>query len=309
LARITACLRQYDCVIREEELTVKVEWVSLSGKNIDDIADLTQRCMRHDGGLQVTASRAFLERRYAGSEVKAVGAFKDGRLLACGAVRPLTGSSAVVGLVDPAHRGRGLGSELFDRLLDVANGRSERLQVETESLTQEAHELFRSRGFERAFAEDVYRCDLTRPLPQVSLPRDVEVEEWKESNRGAFYDAYRASFEDRPGFPGWSQAQWVDWLVDETFLPQCSLVAKTVSGMPIGFATCAQGFLVQVGTVPEWRQLGLGRGLAIAALERMRVHGGTEVFLDINVNNPASAALFQGLGFSVIAQRARYEQR
>ncbi|WP_073918161.1 GNAT family N-acetyltransferase [Streptomyces sp. CB02009] len=288
---------------------MKVEWVSLSGENIADIADLAQRCMRRDSGLRATASRAFLERRYAGSTVKAVGAFKGGHLLACGAVRPLTGSSVVVGLVDPAHRGRGLGSELFDRLLDVAKERSERLQVETESLTQEAHEIFRSRGFDRVFAEDIYRCDLTDPLPQVPLLRDVEVEEWKESNQGAFYDAYRASFEDRPGFPGWSQAQWVDWLVDETFLPQCSLVAKTGNGIPIGFVTCAQEFLVQVGTVPEWRQRGLGRGLAIAALERMRVSGSTEVFLDINVNNPASAALFQGLGFSVIARRARYEQR
>jgi mycothiol synthase len=238
-----------------------------------------------------------------------VGAFDGGQLVACGAVRPSAGASAIAGLVDPAHRGRGLGSGLLDRLLDVAKGRSERVQVEAESLTQQADELFLSRGFRQIFAEDVYRLDLTRPLPRVSLPQGIQVEEWTAANQNAFYTAYRASFADRPGFPGWSQEQWIDWLVDDTFLAQCSLVAQTADGTPAGFVTCAQGFLIQVGSVPEWRRRGLGRGLATAALELMRSHGDTEAILDININNLASAALFQSLGFSVIARRARYEQR
>jgi ribosomal protein S18 acetylase RimI-like enzyme len=61
--------------------------------------------------------------------------------------------------------------------------------------------------------------------------------------------------------------------------------------------------------VPEGRRRGLGRALAVAALERMRGRGDTEVFLDVNVNNPASAALFEGLGCRAVARRARYEEK
>ncbi|MGW0807785.1 GNAT family N-acetyltransferase [Nonomuraea sp. NPDC002799] len=289
--------------------SVKVEWAVLSAADLAGIVELAQRCRQHDGGLQATAAPAFLERRYTGAEVTALGAFGAGRLLACGSVRPWRGAGAAVGLVDPGHRGHGLGARLLDQLLDLAKTWSDRLQVETESLTPAADELFRSRGLEQTFAEDVYHRDLATPLPRVPLPAGVTAEEWTEDNQDAFYTAYRASFADRPGFPGWSPGQWLDWLADDTFLPGCSLVARAGGGAPVGFVTCGQEFLIQVGAVPRWRQRGLGRGLAVAALERMRAGGGTEVFLDVNVNNPASAALFQGLGFSVVARRARYEPR
>ncbi|NRQ32810.1 GNAT family N-acetyltransferase [Nonomuraea sp. NN258] len=275
-----------------------IEWADLSAADLPAIVELARRCMAHDGGLQATTSPSFLERRYTAGP--AVGAFEDGRLIACGAVRPVGETSAATGLVDPDHRGRGLGSDLLDRLT------KEPVRLETESLTPQAHALFVARGFRQTFAEDVYRLDLSRPLPEVPLPDGLEIEEWSPDTEAAFYTAYSASFADRPGFPGWSQAEWVDWLVDDEFVPGASLVARA-GGMPVGFVTCAAGFLVQVGAVPEWRRRGLAKALAVAALDRMRADGAGEAFLDINVNNPASAALFQGLGFEVIARRARYE--
>ncbi|MFG6197007.1 GNAT family N-acetyltransferase [Nonomuraea sp. JJY05] len=277
-----------------------IEWAALSPADIPAIADLARRCVAHDGGLQATASPSFLERRYAAGTT--VGAFADGRLVACGAVRPVGEASAATGLVDPGHRGLGLGSSLLDRLL----GEVGPVRLETESVTPQAHALFLSRGLRQTFAEDVYRRDLTRPLPAVPLPPELEIEEWSQDTEGAFYEAYSASFADRPGFPGWSREEWVGWLVDDEFLPGCSLVAREAGGVA-GFVACAEGFLIQVGAVPGWRRRGLARALAAEALDRMRTRGATEVFLDVNVNNPASAALFRGLGFEVIARRARYE--
>ncbi|MEV0234441.1 GNAT family N-acetyltransferase [Nonomuraea sp. NPDC050786] len=275
-----------------------IEWTALSHADLPAIADLARRCVAHDGGLRATTSPSFLERRYAGGT--AVGAFADGRLVACGAVRPVGDASAATGLVDPGHRGRGLGSGLLDRLVKGP------VRLETESLTPQAHALFLARGFRQTFAEDVYRRDLAQPLPAVPLPPELRVEEWSQETEGAFYAAYSASFADRPGFPGWSREEWVGWLVDDEFLPGCSLVALDAGGAA-GFVACAEGFLIQVGAVPGWRRRHLARALAAAALDRMRDRGATEVFLDVNVNNPASAALFRGLGFEVIARRARYE--
>ncbi|MEV4577243.1 GNAT family N-acetyltransferase [Nonomuraea jabiensis] len=277
-----------------------IEWAALSPADMPAIADLARRCVAHDGGLPATTSPSFLERRYVAGTV--VGAFADGRLVACGAVRPVGDVSAATGLVDPGHRGQGLGSGLLDRLIGEAGP----VRLETESVTPEAHALFLSRGLRQTFAEDVYRRDLAHPLPAVPLPQELKIEEWSQDTEGAFYAAYSASFADRPGFPGWSREEWVDWLVDDEFLPGCSLVAREAGGAA-GFVTCAEGFLIQVGAVPGWRRRGLARALAAAALDRMRARGATEAFLDVNVNNPASAALFRGLGFEVIARRARYE--
>ncbi|MEW9547328.1 GNAT family N-acetyltransferase [Nonomuraea sp. NPDC050783] len=276
-----------------------IEWAALSAADLPAVADLAQRVAAHDGGLPATASPSFLERRYTAGP--AVGAFSGGRLVACGAARPVGDARAVTGLVDPAHRGRGLGSGLLDRLVEGP------VRLETESLTPEAHALFEARGFRRTFAEDVMRRDLTRPLPDASLPSGLKVEEWSPATEESFYAAYSASFADRPGFPGWSREEWVDWLVDDDFLPGCSLVAREPDGAAAGFVACAEGFLIQAGAVPGWRRRGLARALAVTALGRMRDAGATEVFLDVNVNNPASAALFHGLGFQTIARRARYE--
>ncbi|MCK2220940.1 GNAT family N-acetyltransferase [Actinomadura sp. ATCC 31491] len=276
---------------------MSIEWAPLSAADLPELAGLVQRCLARDGGLPATASPSFLERRYVTG--RAVGAFAGGRLVACGAVRP---EGTATGLVDPDHRGRGLGSALLDRLPEGP------VRLETESLTPEADALFLARGFRRTFAEDVCRRDLARPLPAAPLPPELTVAEWSAGTEEAFHAAYSASFADRPGFPGWSREQWVDWLVDDEFLPGCSLVAREADGTPAGFVACAEGFLIQVGAVPAWRRRGLARALAVAALGRMRAAGAAEAHLDVNVNNPASAALFRGLGFEVVARRARYER-
>ncbi len=288
---------------------MRFEWIQITAANITDIVGLAQRCVRHDGGLAMTASKSFIERRYTGAGVETVGALENGRLVACGAVRDLPEGCGAVGLVEPTRRGRGLGSELLDRMLATAGRRSEHVRVETESLTPEADALFTCRGLRPTFAEDVFRRDLSTPFPPAPFPEGVEVRTWQKSTMADFYDAYRASFSDRPGFPNWSRQQWTDWLADDEFQPESSLVARTTDGAAIGFVACAQDFLIQVGSVPKWRHRGLGRALATDALERMRSAGGTEVFLDVNVDNPASAGLFLGLGFTVIARRARYEPR
>ncbi|MFI6925419.1 GNAT family N-acetyltransferase [Nonomuraea spiralis] len=283
---------------------VTIEWAALSAADLPAIAALARRCAAYDGGLPATTSESFLGRRYTAGP--AVGAFSEGRLVACGAVRPVGAASAATGLVDPDHRGRGLGSGLLDRLTADTTGTAGSVRVEVESVTPQAHELFLARGYRQTFAEDVFRRDLTAPLPAVPLPPEVTVEEWSPDTEEDFYQAYSASFADRPGFPGWSREEWIDWLVDDEFQPGCSLVARD-GETAVGFVTCVEEFLVQVGAVPAWRRRGLARALAVAALGRMRAAGATQVFLDVNVNNPASAALFRGLGFELIARRARYE--
>jgi len=105
---------------RRAMMGLAVEWRTLSEEDLGRVVDLAQRCQVADGGLPGAVSPSFLLRRYTGDGVAAVGATIAGRLVASGALR-LVGGSPVVGQVDPAHRGRGLGGDLLDRLLRRAS--------------------------------------------------------------------------------------------------------------------------------------------------------------------------------------------
>lgn len=286
------------------------DWTDLGDGELPRLVDLYQRCAAVDGGAPAAVSAPFLGRRYAGGQVVAAFGTSDGAgaLIAAGSVRRAGDLATVTGVVDPAHRGRGLGAALLDRLLATGRRAAGRVVVETEALTATAQALFLSRGLRPAFAEDVLRRGLDAPLPKAPLPPEITTQEWDVARHDGFFEAYRSSFADRPGFPGWSRERWVDWTAgDDDFRPRHSLLARARDATPVGFVTCARGFLIQVGTVPRWRHRGLATALVTAALARMRTEGVTCVYLDVNVDNPASAALFRAMGFTPTVRRARFE--
>jgi len=234
-------------------------------------------------------------------------------------------------MVDPTRRGRGLGAAALDWALATARSAGAGpMTVETESLTDSAAALFASRGLRQVFAEDVMRLDLAAEPPpavlELAVPAGVTLHTWRPELVGRFFGVYRAAFRDRPGFPGWSQAQWAEWIFgDEEFRPEWSVLAVAAGdeaapgsagatsgsaeaapgGDDVGFIGCADGWIVQVGVRPDRRGRGLGAALVGEALRRMRDGGLREAFLDVNVDNPA-ARLYVRLGFEVLGRRARF---
>jgi mycothiol synthase len=283
------------------------EWPPLGEGELDDLVALAARCLEADGGLPLAADPSFLRRRWlAGVTVSA----RDGggRLVGAGAVRD---GSVFVGLVDPAARGRGIGAALLDWGLD----RSPPVTVETEGLTSPAEKLFASRGLRRVFAEDVMRIDLEQaasddgvdPDIQRRRPAGIMLETWSDATAPRFYAVYDASFRERPGFPGWSAAEWIEGVVEEGFRPDWSLLASVPDIGDAGFVTVAAGWIDQVGVLPAARGRGIGAALIGEALTRMRADGETDAWLAVNVDNPA-AALFRRLGFADQGRRARYRR-
>jgi len=92
---------------------------------------------------------------------------------------------------------------------------------------------------------------------------------------------------------------------DDDFRAELSLLAYQ-DDVTVGFIVCADGWIVQLGVRPEWRERGIGSALMIEALERFRAAGDDHVLLDVNINNPDAARLYERLGFRQVGRRARY---
>jgi mycothiol synthase len=302
--------------------SLSIAWRSLQPADLAAISALTSACLAADGGLPLAARAGFIEGRYLSAPAHAtIGGFdRNGRLIACTAAQlaeaPKECRGLIVGQVHPADRRRGLGSFLIRwstaqaRLLLEAcpTDRSQVLCIATESLTEASAQLYTRYGFTQQFGETVMRRSLQAPLPDRTLPHDITIETWTPALAGQFFEAYQASFRDRPGFPGWSAKQWIEWVSDDdTFLPELSLLAYR-GGQSIGFIVCGEGWIVQVGVRPEERGRGIASALVVEVLRRFRAAGGEHVLLDVNVNNPTAERVYARLGFEVIGQRARYIQ-
>lgn len=284
-------------------------WRTLTADDLPALVALASRCLAADGGLPLAAEEAFLRPRFAAPEVTAWSLGGD-RLIAAGAVRIRqqegVRQAVVTGLVDPAYRGRGIGAALLDRVLDHGRRSAPAVVVDSESLTAGAEALFLDRGLRRTFAEDVLRFDLSMPPPAIRLPPEAEVSTWTAELAPRFFAVYRAAFADRPGFPDWPRERWVAWTAgDDEFRPPWSLLATGPEG-DLGFITCAEGWIIQVGVRPDRRGRRLGAGLVAEALRRMRADGRPAALLDVNVDNPAGE-LYRSLGFASVGRRARFE--
>ncbi|GID97998.1 hypothetical protein Adi01nite_74100 [Amorphoplanes digitatis] len=270
---------------------------------------LARRCLDADGGLPLAADPGFLRGRWAAPGGVAVQARdRAGVLVAAGAVRPGgDGDGATfAGMVDPAARGRGLGAHLLSWGLAEGGRHAGPVTVETESLNGGAEALFVARGLRQVFAEDVMRVDLAAAVPDRGWPEGAIVTGWSEAAAGRFHAVYEAAFRERPGFPGWTAEEWIaDLVEDDEFRPAWSVMA-TVPGLgDAGFVTATVDWIVQVGVVPAARGRGIGAALVAEGLRRMRADGGTHVWLNVNVDNPA-VRLYRKLGFEHRGRRARY---
>lgn len=294
-----------------------LRWRALAPEDRAPIEALGAACQAQDGGGHLLPTGRYLP----GPDTPhaSVGAFaEDGALVAASSARLASVSPAplaeLVGQVHPAWRGRSIGRALIQwgvaeaqaLLRRHAPSESSVIQIASEALTSSAERLYARHGFTQSFAEDVLRYDLARPAPDAPLPAGIALAAWAPELAGQFFAAYDGAFRTRPGFPGWSAEQWVEWATDdEDFRPDMTLLARA-GDQPAGFVLGAEGWLVQVGVRPEWRGHGLAAALVAELLRRAHAAGWPQVLLDVNVNNPEAARVYTRLGFAAHGRRARY---
>jgi mycothiol synthase len=292
-----------------------VSWRPLRPAEFSAVTELAEQCLAADGGQPFAADPDFLHRWYvADAESQAAWADDGARLVCVSSLRWLApsdpaGPKAMVpvttGLMHPEWRRRGLGGLAYDWAAGLAGQRE--IQAESESLSDGAHALYESRGLAQVLAEDVMQLAVGVPLPAPQAPGALTLTEWGAAAPARFYAVYAEAFRDRPGFPGWSQQRWIDWISDEEdFRPEWSLLAS-LGGSDVGFiAGDVTGWITQLGVVPAARGQGIGALLLTEAIRLMRSAGEATITLNVNVDNPRAAALYRRLGFARTGRRARY---
>jgi mycothiol synthase len=299
-------------------------WRPITRNDLEPLVDLAGTCFLVDGGLHFMLEPENLTSNYfPDAPGTAIGAFApDQSLVACTTVH-LGGNSGeqravIVGQVRPDLRNQGIGTYLMQwsqeqaqTLLAAVTTDQWLLQIRTESLIASAHQLYLAHGFRTVDEQLVMRCDLHPPIPDCPFPSDVTFTDWDPALADQFFQAYDAAFRERPGFPGYTAAEWVDSWTTDRFRPEWSLLAR-VGDEPLGFLTATanppHGFIMQVGVIPSQRRRGLASALMVETMRRMQAANAVSVQLTVRVNNPGAIQTYAQLGFVTIGRRARYER-
>ena len=301
-------------------------WRAITRDDLMALVKLAEECQLVDGGLAFLNEPGNLKDRYfPDAPGTAIGAFSaDERIVACSTVHLARASDTeraiIVGQVQPEWRNKGIGTYLMrwsqvqaQALFNTAGAGKRLLRVATESLTQSTIHQYHTNGFESVFEELVMGRDLRLPLPDSPLPPDISITTWQPTLADQFFEAYDAAFRERPGFPGYSAAQWIsDYNENENFKPEWSLLARTGDGLPVGFVAASAehpgGFVEQVGVIPEQRRRGIASALIVETMRRMQAAGKSTAQLTVNINNPGAIQTYIVLGFAIVGRRAKYER-
>jgi ribosomal protein S18 acetylase RimI-like enzyme len=269
---------------------------------------------------------AVSEQYFSDGSGERLGAFgRDGRLVASAVAHSAHHDrdvAIIVVHVHPDMAGCGIDTFLMQWSQAKANtilaadtlGRTT-IEVHSESLTDNADDLYRSYGFDPVDASLVMQRDLQEPLPALLVRAGQETVMWLPELASEFARAYGPAFSDRPGFPGWSAAEWVEGVRANDLVPNWSLLAR-IGDKPVGYVIgCADlsaqppgGYIWQVGVVASQRRKGIGSALMVESMRRMQADAVPWVELTVHVDNPAAIQAYEQLGFRTVGRRAKYRR-
>lgn len=228
------------------------------------------------------------------------------------------------GRVHPAHRRQGIGSALLRwseaKALEMLAGqpKAAKLFIRNETLTDDARKIYAEHGFDLSFIEHVMRRSLTEPVPDYPMPEGISVRAWSTELIPDFYSTYNAAFAERPYFPHWTLAEWLDWVAgDEDFRPDLTWLAFD-NRQPVAFQItdvdpihkpARTGWIPQLGSHPTVRRRGISAALLVKAMNAFRAEGLDYIALMVNDNNAKAQALYRKVGLEVFRYRGKYEKR
>ena len=266
----------------------------LEGAELEAVVRLQRRCERAQGlDLKLTLGRSVA----APVETDLL-AVSGGEVVGyCGLDRG--GEVEVCGMVDPAHRGRGIGTALLERATVTAGrlGHAGVLVI-CEQAAPEAIDWLRRHGGRLEHTEHrmVLRLAAAR-LDGVGAPPPTVLREARPQDRGFLRRLLAEGFDQTP--------EQVEARLDPPEQPGGERTLVAWSGdQPVGTTrlvgapgrSMIYGFVVD----PARRGQGCGAAMLRAALELLRDQGVAEVSLEVDPDNQPAVRLYRRVGFEVV---------
>ena len=225
----------------------------------------------------------------------------------------------LTGAVHPAHRRRGIGSELLhqarDRAVDRMAADRRAMPHELRSYAMDSETglvaMLEDEGFVPIRFGYEMRRFLTSPIPDRPLPAGLEIRPVAEADQRKIFDAGEEAFQDHWGHrppteqdfhdlfhgPDMTPELWcVAWEGDEV----AGVVVNTIHPQEVEALGIRRGWLDRVSVRRPWRGRGLAKALCVESMRVLRARGMDEAWLGVDGQNPSGAVhLYEGLGFHV----------
>lgn len=227
--------------------------------------------------------------------------------------------SILSGGVHPEHRGRGLGTAIFDRmesrLVEVGARRHPGAPVIARSEAGAQVASHRRLLDRRGYVETRYFHEMTHDLSHVGSAVDpgLGIRAYRAADNDQVRRAHEAAFARHWNFAPMTVEEWNTRLTgSRTFRPGASFVRVGADGAVDGYVLSYQWqdgelWIGQLGVRDEARGRGLGRGLLITAVRAGIELGCTEVGLGVDTDNVTGAGrIYESAGFQVVHTSVAY---
>jgi mycothiol synthase len=216
-------------------------------------------------------------------------------------------------VIDPAHRGRGLGLALVRELIAQAGGH--RVRIWAHGDLPAAGRLARAAGFERFRALWQMRRSLRDPLDPPRLPAGIALRTFRPGqDEQAWLSLNARAFAKHPEQGAWTGHDLALREHEPWFDPAGFFIAERDGAMTGFHWTKVEpedriGEVYVVGVDPGERGSGLGRALTLAGLAYLRDRGLAEAMLYVDEDNVPAIRMYEGLGFTRWSTDAMYRQK
>lgn len=210
------------------------------------------------------------------------------------------------GYVHGAHRGRGAGSLLVEKMEDELRHRGARAVRNGVLLADErAQELLRSRGYAEIRRFSQMRIVLTGSPPDPRWPAGLTVSGFAAGDGPAYHAAYEDAFEDHWGHLRRPFEEWrPSHLEGPDFAPELWAVVRDGSRIVAGSELVRErngvAWVSRLFTARDWRRRGVGQALLHDAFGKFWREGRRTVGLGVDAeSNTGANRLYERAGMHV----------
>ncbi|MGH3007948.1 MAG: GNAT family N-acetyltransferase [Gaiellaceae bacterium] len=230
----------------------------------------------------------------------------DGRVVASATYGVHGDAADIRGIV--GERGRGLGTEILERGEAFARSQDEVKKILTGAAEPnvEARALFEARGYREVRRFYEMAITLTEEPTVPELPEGLTVDELREGEQRAFYDALNESFAEHWQWHPTPFEEWSEIRRDQHHDEHGPVWFVIRDGNELAAVTrndvqlAGGGYVGAIGVRPAWRGKGLAKVLLYRTFAEFWRRGTTRVTLDVDTQNETGAThLYERVGMNV----------